>query len=140
LSNPSDIVENILTMLKADANLKALKTRWHKGEPLPATWNKFPFGWVEWSGGPATPRTVTLNEFREEVHIVVVCMHVAHERAEDSIMDYAALIKDVLSADYTLLGAVARSWCSARVKDKFFTSTDHNLTVMRLTLTVEYLE
>lgn len=140
MSNPSDIVENVLTMLKADAELEALEKRWHKGEPLPQTWNKFPFGWVEWAGGPARPRTVTLNEFREEIHVVVVCMHAKHERAEDSVMNYAALIKDVLEVDYTLLGAVNRSWCSARVKDKYFTSEKRNMTVMRLTITVEYLE
>lgn len=140
MTNPKDIVDNILTMLKADADLAALKNHWHKGEPKPGTWNKFPFGWVEWSGGPGKPRSVTINEFTEQVHIVVVCMHVDHKRAEDSAMEYAALIKDVLSADYTLLGAVARSWCSARVKDKFFTSTNHNLTVVRVTWTVTYLE
>lgn len=140
MTNPSDIVENILTMLKADADLRELKKRWHKGEPLPGTWNKYPFGWVEWRGGSATPRTVTLNEFREEIYIAVVCMHVNHERAEDYAMNYAALIKDVLEVDYTLLGAVNRSWCSARVKDKYFTSENSNMTIMRLTLTVAYLE
>lgn len=126
-------------MLEAAESLSNVK-EWHKGAPALGRINRYPYGYVEWMGGPVSPRTGVSEKVKDQLFVVIVDRHVAEDKAEDAVMDYAVSIHAVVKSDRTLNGAVTRSWLSFREKEKLFEGkTDASIAGVRLSFTVFYL-
>ena len=137
ITNPKDIVDNLLTILNAADETKGVE--WHKGEPARSKWNKYPFGWVEWDGETIKPKTSVSEKIYPRIFIAVVDRNIHEGKAEDSIMDFAVKVKDAVKITPTLLGSVETSWFTDRDKEKFF-EEDHSIVGVGLKLTGYYFE
>jgi hypothetical protein len=119
--SPHDIVDKIIALLTA-ADPKNIDgksvVRWFVGQPPKSRWPGFPFGWVEWAGDQLKPPTIKLQEIQDRYYIVVIDKHAVETKAEDSIMDFAATIRDVILANPTLDSKVSFAYVEKREREK----------------------
>lgn len=136
MTSPKAIRDQIITLLKAaDPKNVAGKSivRWEKGEPPKSRWPGFPWGWVEWSGGPMEAPVGSKAEIRDSFLVVVIDKHINADVAEDSIMDFADAIETALDDSPTIGDLVARSYVVNREKQKVF-DADYSMVAVRVTL------
>jgi hypothetical protein len=135
LTSPKTIRDKIIDLIKA-ADPKNSKdagvTAWFKGEPPKSRYPGFPWGWVEWAGGPMEPPVGSKAEVKDVFLIVVVDKHIEADRAEDSVMDFAESVEAVLDNDGTVGGLVGRSYVTNREKQKLFDG-DYSVCACRIT-------
>lgn len=145
MTDPKAIRNQIITILK-DADPKngdnKSITRWEEGEPPKRSWPGFPWGWVEWAGGPVSPPVGTKAEIFDGFYIVVVDKHLMAGKAEDSVMEFAETVKTALKSDPTIGGLVAFSWVSNLEKQKVFIESegDYSFVALRVTLSTRRRE
>jgi len=137
MTSRKEIIDSILSIFRAHADTKTVE--WHKGEPPRSRWNQYPFGWVEWVGGPIEPRTAISEKHKPMIHIVVNSKHVDEDKAEDSVMDYAEKLESVIEGDRTLGGMATTCWFIFDEKSKMF-EEDYSIAGIRLTLKVLYVK
>lgn len=136
MTSPKAIRDQIIDLLTtANPQNGAGKgvVKWFKGEPPRLRWPGFPWGWVEWAGGPMAPPVGSKAEIRDSFFVVVVDKHIDAERAEDSVMDFADSIEAALDDSPTVGGLVARSYVVNREKQKLFDG-DYSMVACRIIL------
>ena len=136
MTSAKSIRNQIITLLvTADPKNGAGKSivRWEKGEPAKSRWPGFPWGWVEWSGGPMEAPVGSKAMIRDTFLIVVVDKHINADVAEDSAMDFADSIEAALDDSPTIGDLVARSYVVNREKQKVF-DADYSMVAVRVTL------
>jgi len=134
--SPKAIRDQIITILKAAKPKNAAGKsviRWFKGEPPKSRWPGYPWGWVEWAGGPMEPPVGSKAEIHDSFLLVVVDRHIDAEKAEDSVMDFAESVEAVLDNDSSIEGLVGRSYVVNREKQKLF-ERDYSICALRVTL------
>ena len=137
MANPKEIRDNIINLLTlADPkNGSGVSIRkWFKGQPPPSRYPGFPWGWVEWAGGPMEAPVGSKAEIKDKFYVVVMDKHIDAEYAENSIMEFANSVEAALDDSPTLYGSVARSFVINREKEKQF-QRDYSMIAIRLTLT-----
>jgi len=137
LTSPKTLRDQIISILQnadpKNGESKSIK-KIFKGEPPQSRWPGFPWGWVEWAGGPLTPSSMSVKaRVEDRFFVVVVDKHVDADRAEDSVMDFADSVEAALDADPTIGGLVATSYVVNREKEKRFLG-DYSLVALRITL------
>lgn len=137
MTSPKAIRDQIITILEAakPENEKGRRVKkWLKGEPPARRYPGFPFGWVEWMGGPMQPSTMTAkSKIEDKFYVVVLDKHVDAEEAEDSIMDFAESVEAALDDDSTIGGLLAASYVINRDKEKRFRD-NYSIVAVRVTL------
>lgn len=136
MSDPQPVVDKILEILKASSELQEIK-QWFLGEPVRT--KGYPFGWVEWVGGPVEPG-VAKETFKDAFNVVVADRHINEDKAERRAMNYAKKVKDALYADRTLGGLVGALWLEHRAKEKVFDTEDYSIIGIGLTFRIRSRE
>lgn len=132
------IVDNTIAILKATKDLKNVK-KWHKGQPPESRINAYPYGWVEWLGGIVATSTPIIEDVKDNLLIVIVDMHAAENKAEDSVMDYTEKIKAAIYADRTLNEVVQKTFLRRREKQKLL-HEDYSIAAVGLTFEVYHID
>ena len=105
-----------------------------KGEPPKHRYPSFPFGWIQWTGGPITPSSMAAkNKVTDNFFIVVVDKYPDEKKVEDSMLSFYDSIEALLDNDLTITGTVASSWVTNREVDRFFMG-DYSMAGLRITL------
>lgn len=135
--SPKDVRNQVISILQTvdpkNGDGKSVK-KWHKGEPPRSRWAGFPWGWVEWVGGPMKPSSMGAKmKVEDRFYVVVVDKHVNEDKAEDSVLDFVNSVEAALDDDPTIGGLVATSYVINREKVKFF-ERDYSICAMRITL------
>lgn len=134
MTSPTQIVDQLRAILGAAATLKNVKN-WFFGEPPLSRAPGYPFGWVEWMGGPMEPPVSSKKQvIRDSFSVVCVCKHVDAEKAEKEAYTLAETIEDVLDNDMSIGAKVQASWVSNREKQKLFIQNDYSIVAVRVTL------
>ena len=112
-----EIVNKIITLLKADANLAEPDKikKYYLGRP--AIWHNYPFISVRWVGGPINPETTVKERYEHDFEILVADRSIHEDYAEKKVMDFAEDIDRVLDANPTLDGLVVDSHLSNVISD-----------------------
>lgn len=139
MTSVKTIVDNTISILKADATLVAVKNSWHKGQPPESRINRYPYGWVEWLGGIVATDTPVIEDVKDNLLIVIVDMKAAEDKAEDSVMDYAEKIKAVIYADRTLNDTVKKTFLRRREKQKLL-HEDYSIAAVGLTFELKHID
>jgi hypothetical protein len=126
------ICNSIIALLKAAETLKGFK-KWFLGEPAPSKYPGFPWGWVEWNGGPEDPPVSVKSQVRDVFFVVFVSQHVDASVAEASGMALLQEVEAVLKGDRSLGGLVEASWVSNREKEKKFQG-EQSMIAIRITV------
>lgn len=138
MTSPKAIRDQIISILntadpKNEAG-KSVKNKWFKGEPPRSRWPGFPWGWVEWIGGPMEAPVGSKAEIHDSFYVVIVDKHIVAENAEDSVMDFADSVEAALDDSPTIGDLVARSYVVNREKQKVFLEGDYSMVACRITL------
>jgi len=107
----AQVIDQIITMLKANATLNAEVLSWFFGDRTVDRITRFPAIMVYLRGGPVSPGIGAAET--EEMDYVIVNLQnkpQAEEKAERACLEHARIIKDVLKADRSLGGLVASSY------------------------------
>ncbi len=135
MTGPKAIRNQIITILQTADPKNGQNQSINKiffGEPPKSRYPGFPWGWVEWAGGPMEPPVGAKAEVKDVFLIVVVDKHIEADRAEDSVMDFADSVEAVLDNDGTVGGLVGRSYVTNREKQKLFDG-DYSVCACRIT-------
>lgn len=138
MTSVKTIVDKTIAILKAAKGLGNVK-KWHKGQPAEARVIGYPYGWVEWLGGPVETDTPVIESVKDSLLIVIVDMKAAENKAEDSVMDYTEKIKTIIYADRTLNGAVKKTYLRRREKQKLL-HKDYSIAAVGLTFEVQHID
>ena len=134
MTSPKQIVTQLLTILKAATTLKSVK-KWYTAEPPFSRAPGFPFGWVEWNGGPMEPPVTSGKQvIRDSFSIVCVCKSLDFEKAEEEALTLVETVESVLDDYPTINALVSASWVSNREKQKLFEKNDYSIVAVRVTL------
>ena len=134
MTSPTQIVDQILAIVRADATLKGVK-QWFLGEPAPSRINGYPSGWVEWMGGLKEPPVPGKQVIRDSFAVAVICQHADCEKAEREGMTLAETVETVFKNHSTVDGKVSSGWVSNREKQKLFSQEkDYSIVAVRVTL------
>lgn len=139
MTDLTGIRDALITLLKNSSTLRDVK-EWKKAQPPPSTWRGFPFGWIEWAGGPKEPPITQQQVVRDSFYIAVAFKHQNQDRAEDDALACVKKVEDTLASAPTLAGTVATSWVSNREKEKFFMQDEHSVVAIRVTLSTRRRE
>lgn len=108
-------------------------THWLNAEPPQNRYRSFPFGFIQWNGGPVTSATMsTRNRVVDTFFIVVVDNHPDEGKTEDSLLSFYDSIEAVLDDDPTINGTVASSYVSNREVER--NPNKYGMVALRLTL------
>lgn len=138
MTSVKTIVDNTITILKAADSLKNVR-KWHLGQPPEGRVIGYPYGWVEWLGGIVATDTPVIEDVKDTLLIVIVDMNAAEDKAEDSVMDYAEKIKNVIYADRTLNDAVKKTFLRRRDKQKLL-HEDYSVAAVGLTFELKHID
>ena len=137
MGSAEDIRDALITIL-TDGNPKnsAEKSivKWLKGEPPKHRYPSFPFGWIQWLGGPITPSSMAAkNKVVDNFLITVLDKYPDEKKVEYSMLSFYDSIEAVLDNDLTITGTVASSWVSNRAVLRH--PSDYSMAALQISLT-----
>jgi hypothetical protein len=127
-----EIADKIIQLLKADADLAF---DWYFEPPVRA--KTFPYGFVDFAGGPSEKVAGSKSLFTYNFYVVVINRKRSDaDQTERSLMDWTEKAINILRSNFTLDGLVHDSRIMAVEGDYTFTEQG-NLIATRITLQVK---
>jgi len=127
-----EIADKIIQLLKADTDLAF---DWYFEPPVRA--KSFPYGFVDFAGGPAEKVVGSKSLFTYNFYIVIIHRKRSDtDQTERNLMDWTEKAVNILRSNFTLDGLVEDSRITAVEGDYAFTEQG-NLIATRITLQVK---